>query len=404
MYTHEISVIMPCYNVEQYVEEALNSLFEQTYQDFQIICIDDGSSDNTLSILHEIEKQHENMTVYANTNHGVGYERNFGVKKATGKYIYYMDSDDVLNRNCLQVFSEYIKKTDFDLLLFEADSFYETKDLELKYPQYKTLYHRKDRYNGIFDGETLYVNFRKNDDYIVSTCVQLVKREFLESEKIVFPENIVMEDVKYTFNCLLKAKQVICIPDSLYYRRVRESSIMTRECMNEKIKALSYSIYSFLPMLEMYINKEDVYFTMLNHILALVRQLNQYIDGDIMKLCSNSSFQIEDRKFEGIFSALILLDKMYIRLMDEKKELKIKLQRTYEEKSEINKKLQITYKEKAERGDIIKQQKAKLEDLENKIQKEKEAKFEWKQKYEKAEEELSQRKENFIKKIIKKFS
>ena len=125
-----ISVIMPCYNTEQYVEETLKSVLNQSFKDYEIICLNDGSTDGTLEILKRYQQSYPNIRVISSENHGVAYQRNTGVQCAQGKYIYYMDSDDLLKENCLETLYQYAEADNLDVVYFEADSFYETKEIE----------------------------------------------------------------------------------------------------------------------------------------------------------------------------------------------------------------------------------------------------------------------------------
>lgn len=152
-----ISVIMPCYNTEQYVEETLKSVLNQSFKDYEIICLNDGSTDGTLEILKRYQQSYPNIRVISSENHGVAYQRNTGVQCAQGKYIYYMDSDDLLKENCLETLYQYAEADNLDIVYFEADSFYETKEIEEAFPQFLTLYHRHKEYDGIYDGRNLYI-------------------------------------------------------------------------------------------------------------------------------------------------------------------------------------------------------------------------------------------------------
>ncbi len=97
-------------------------------------------------------------------NHGVAYQRNTGVQRAQGKYIYYMDSDDLLKENCLETLYQYAEADNLDVVYFEADSFYETKEIEEAFPQFLTLYHRHKEYDGIYDGRNLYIQMENAGD------------------------------------------------------------------------------------------------------------------------------------------------------------------------------------------------------------------------------------------------
>lgn len=103
--TKKISVIIPCYNCSLFVGETLQSLEEQTYKDFEVICVNDGSTDDTLVILENIKKNNSlNLIIINQINSGVSVARNHGIEAAKGKYVVFLDSDDIFNKN----FSNYM--------------------------------------------------------------------------------------------------------------------------------------------------------------------------------------------------------------------------------------------------------------------------------------------------------
>ena len=102
-----ISVIIPCYNVGQYVEETLKSVLNQSFKNYEIICLNDGSTDGTLEILNKYQSLYPYIQVFTGENHGVAYQRNKGVQRARGKYIYYLDGDDLIKENCLETLYQY---------------------------------------------------------------------------------------------------------------------------------------------------------------------------------------------------------------------------------------------------------------------------------------------------------
>lgn len=360
MERYAISVIIPCFNAQDYIEETLQSLFDQTFQDFEIICIDDGSTDQTLALLRGIAEDHSNMTVIPETNHRQGYERNQGIRKACGKYVYYMDSDDLLEPEGFQVLFDACEKDSLDLLFFEADSFYEDAGLEEQYAEYKTLYHRKESYPEVYTGEELYVKLRQNGDMIVSPCLQLVRREFLLENEILFPELPLMEDNLYLFRCILAAQRIRCIPDRLYQRRVRVSSTMTSARNEERQYALGVTFCEMVGQAAAYAEKEEVYDAILNHALGIIRQLGRVCGEWRREVQSKIAAACTAVPIEEELLLLLRLDEKYLQTNQNWKE---KLQKAWEEKSELNRKLQITYDEKAERGIRIKELEAQLKDL-----------------------------------------
>lgn len=350
-----ISIIMPCYNVENYIEETIKSLLNQTFQNYEIICIDDGSTDNTLSFLRKFEKEHTCIRVISNSNHGQGYERNIGISKAKGKYIYYMDSDDLLAPNCLEKIYRYAEENNLDLLFFEGTSFYESKSLELRFPQYKTAYTRKNAYPRVYTGEELYIHLRQNGDLIVSPCLQLVKRSYLLEKEIKFLELPLLEDNLYVFYVLIRAKRVKCVGDVLFYRRVRENSTMTAARGLERISALSVIIKCTLEEFMKYEKNSPMHLAIATHLRGYfknVRTAYYELDNEAQKQLDKNLSEPQ-----WLIAALAL----YFEIEeDSKNEIIEKLHKAWKEKSEINRKLQITYGEKADRGKEIKHLKQEL--------------------------------------------
>ena len=199
---YSISVIIPCYNVENYLEETMDSLLNQSFQNFEVICLDDGSTDRTLDMLREYEKKDDRVRVATNINHGQGWERNLGIQMARGKYIYFFDSDDLLEKTALERMFTCAGNNRVDYLMFEGDSFYEENALEELYPQYKWVYCRKEAIPTVLTGEAMYVQLRNSGVWIVQPCMQMSRREYLLENRIVFPELPMHEDNLFTFQAL----------------------------------------------------------------------------------------------------------------------------------------------------------------------------------------------------------
>lgn len=229
-----ISVIMPCYNAGAYIGETIESMLNQTFKDFEILCVDDASDDDTMDVCRRYAEQDSRVKVITENppvNRGPGGARNIGLDIARGKYIYYMDSDDLLTDNCFERLYMVCEVNGLDLVYFEADSFYETPELERMHANYKEAYHRLNRYEGVFTGSNLFAQFRKRrgNDFKVSVCLQLVRRDFLESHGIRLPDLPMHVDEVYSIETLMSAKRVMVLPDRMYLRRVREGSVITRK-------------------------------------------------------------------------------------------------------------------------------------------------------------------------------
>lgn len=232
-----VSIIIPTYNVETYVEEMLDSILSQPFKNIEIICLDDGSTDKTPDIIEAYCRKDPRIKLVRNDNHRQAYERNRGIEMAVGKYIYFMDSDDILEQDCLATMVGRAERESLDLLFFEATSFYESKELERDFQAFKTLYHRKRVYPGVWNGKSLYVELRKGGDAIVSPCLQLVRRSVLIDNDIRFPELTCHEDNLYLPRVLLASSRVSCYTDVFYRRRVRVSSTMTGRSERRDLEA-----------------------------------------------------------------------------------------------------------------------------------------------------------------------
>ena len=135
--THpKISIIMPIFNSENFIEDCLNSLLNQTFKNFEIICINDGSTDNTLKILYEFEKKDERIYIINQNNLGAGVARNVGMKISKGEYLIFLDSDDIFNETMLEELYAKIKGNNLEIVICNSKNFY-------TFNNKKIFYHKK---------------------------------------------------------------------------------------------------------------------------------------------------------------------------------------------------------------------------------------------------------------------
>ena len=302
-----VSIIVPTYNVEAYVREMLDSLLAQTFKKIEIICLDDGSTDRTPEIIASYQQKDSRIKLIRNENHRQAYERNRGIEMAEGKYVYFMDSDDILEPGCLSAIVGRAERENLDLLFFEATSFYENEELAKKFPAFENLYHRKGVYPGVWNGKSLYVEFRKGGDAIVSPCLQLVKRSILIDNGIRFPELTCHEDNLYLPRVLLASSRVSCYTDNLYRRRVRASSTMTGR--NDRRDAEAYGeVLKGLILLaidtndnpicrEHLLHHADAFYSLMQKRAGLVKSTAEVLKERIVELTS----QINELKGKVVY-------------------------------------------------------------------------------------------------------
>lgn len=214
------SIIVPVYNVELYLEQCLESLRTQDYSDYEVICVNDGSTDSSRKILTAWETRMPQMRVIDRANGGLSAARNTGLQAATGDYVVFVDSDDWVEASML---STLAKVTDGnDMVCFACrrtdnnahDTLQPEQSGGWEYYNRHALEHRE----------------------VAFVCVwqRCYRRSFLIENNLCFREGILHEDNEFTPRVCLKAKKVTVTPDVLYNYRVRPGSIMTTRGMKSK--------------------------------------------------------------------------------------------------------------------------------------------------------------------------
>lgn len=222
-----VSVIIPVYNVEEYLSDCLTSIQNQTLKDIEIICVDDGSTDSSLSILCQAAEEDPRLHIMVQKNSGLSAARNTGIQAARGKYLYYLDSDDMLEPDALQFLIDTVEDNDLECILFGGKAIYESEELLEKHGEYSDYYRYKEACTDPMAGADLLVLLKNVKEYHASACMQLAKTELIRNNNIHFYDGIVHEDNLYTLEVLLHSRRCMAIPEQLYLRRVRENSIMT---------------------------------------------------------------------------------------------------------------------------------------------------------------------------------
>lgn len=214
-----VTVIMPVYNTELYVADAINSILGQTLSSLELICVDDGSTDRSREICEAFGASDERMSVICQSNSGQGCARNRALKAARGEFIYFMDSDDILAPTALEEVCDEMDARGLDLIFFEAHCFGEVKGAG----QYK----RANSYEGVYSGPDLANLLLGNDDFIVSPCLYVAAAKLYRDNDIRFLERVKHEDDIATILVLLSSERATCTHRDFYARRYRSGSTMT---------------------------------------------------------------------------------------------------------------------------------------------------------------------------------
>ena len=279
-----ISVIVPVYNVEDYLHVCLNSVLKQTYQDFEIICIDDASTDSSLEILEYFTKKDSRVKILKNdSNHGPGYSRNRGLEVAQGKYISFLDGDDWFSPDTFEILIEKAEKDNLDLLIFKNIVYYEEPH-EFGMEEYYDMEFMNKFENKVFN----HFDLDKTKLFVMSNAPwnKFYLKSFLDENNIRFPnENLIHEDNPFFYKVITSARRISLIDKYLHNRRRRPNSIMTYN--NERL-----------------FDNIDICYLILDHFLEKYH-LYQYYKKEVLTYISNilngKYYQIEDRFKDEFF-------------------------------------------------------------------------------------------------------
>jgi glycosyltransferase involved in cell wall biosynthesis len=229
-----LSLIVPVYNVEQYIRPCVNSIIEQGLndEDFEVIIVNDGSTDNSMEMVADIINNCDNVIVVNQANQGLSVARNTGMKHASGDYILFVDSDDLLVDNSLVDLVSQLSGNPVDLLIADFVKMTNEEIIQRPVIANEAIYILKS------GKEVFLYDLDPRQCYVWRT---FYKRSFLEKNNISFIPGIYFEDVPFTTECYLKAEKCIKSSSIFYIYRQRQNSIVS-SINKKKLKDLNYII------------------------------------------------------------------------------------------------------------------------------------------------------------------
>lgn len=343
-----VSVIIPVYNVEKYLRECLDSIVNQTLREIEIICVDDGSTDGSPEILREYGEKDCRITIISQENRGISSARNHGADIASGEYFYFMDGDDILERDALSRLYQLSEEKSLDVLYFDGESFFETEELKEIKKNYITYYARKGDYSRVMTGLQMLHEMIAMDEYRSSLCLQFISSVHYRQENLRFEEGIIGEDNIFTFQCIMPAHRVYHMKEAFFHRRVRGNSVMTSAGKFEQV----YGFFAGYLAIERafrdnQLNQEDAEgLSMLVRMrLRLTRKLYHDLEPEY-KLCFEALKPEEKTYF-------LMLVKDYDDNLIKEKELREKYRQVCKDKTERGEEIHTLRREKQERGEEI---------------------------------------------------
>ena len=271
----KISIIIPVYNVEKYLRECLDSILNQTFQEFEIICTDDGSTDKSLEILEEYKRKDDRFVILQQRHFGAGAARNNGIKLAKGKYIMFLDADDYFEPTLLEEMYERADKYDADLTVCSSKKVDDDGNVtETGSPNFP-INIDKVPLERIFNRE----EFKDNIFSLFSPVIwnKLIKKSFLKENNLEFPPLTIYEDIAFVHSLMICANRIVAFNKELVNYRFNRPHSLASMRSKHTIDAVKSCMYlgDFLKTRGFLPEYENAYKEVfINHIRAEISYCN----------------------------------------------------------------------------------------------------------------------------------
>lgn len=267
-----ITVVVPIYNVEKYLKKCVDSIIKQTYNNIEIILVNDGSTDNSLKICNELLDKDKRIIVISQENGGLSEARNTGIKNAKGEYICFIDSDDFVDYNYIKILLNAIKKHDADISVCD---FYYIDEENKKWI-------RKEKKEKVYTNiEAMQDIFSCNQETEVMTWNKLYKTSLFTKNNIYFPKGKIHEDNYTTYKLYYYSNKIALVTDRLYYYLQRKDSIMGRKFNIKRLNIIQAieETKIFLKENNIDLNDEMKYYEFIAKTVILNRMIKDKYEG-----------------------------------------------------------------------------------------------------------------------------
>ena len=281
-----VSVVIPVYNVEQFLKECVDSVLAQTFQEYEIILVDDGATDNSGILCDEYADKYNKVRVIHRKNGGLSAARNTGLDAAKGKYVYFLDSDDYIRNDTLETLIAIAQQDNSDVVFFDAFVFF--TDCEEDPNVYK--YERSKKYQSS-NGQQMLKALLATDEYRTAVPLMMFRTDYLHKNNLRFREGILHEDELFTYLVYNANGIVSHCHEEFYARRMRAASIMTGSSMLKRYESMHKIYFELSDMYSNGLLKGEVAQLYLARIARSVLAKYKLLD-DIDKSEQISSFKL----------------------------------------------------------------------------------------------------------------
>ena len=226
----DISIIVPIYNSERWLEKCIESVLNQTWNSLELVLVNDGSTDASEELCQFYADQDERIVFFSQSNQGQGSARNSGFDAASGDYIYFLDSDDHIAEEMVERCMGVIRKERYDILTFDTKCMTPCEDAG--------RYSRTLPFNELLQGRELLRLNIENGEYCPTVWLYMYKRSYLSSNKIRFSEGILYEDNAFTYRVLTRQATCFYLPFKLHFRLTHDDSIIGKKPTSDNIESM----------------------------------------------------------------------------------------------------------------------------------------------------------------------
>ncbi len=276
----KVTVIITIYNSEKYLSDCLNSIINQTLKEIEIICINDGSTDNSLKILNYYKKKDNRIIIFNRKNKGVNSARNLGLKNAKGEFILFFDSDDLLITEALEKLYNLGKYKNLDIIFFNLKFIFENNITEIQFPN---IFYKINSFKIIKSGKDIFLNMIKENKFILSPCLQFINHKFLLKNKIKFLKRIKYDDILFFYNLILKVNRTFETDEIFYLKKINEKFNKKTDKLIKKLNDYIISIKDLFNQSITFYNKNNIINQSFELIIDSVEELIFFVFNKIQK-------------------------------------------------------------------------------------------------------------------------
>lgn len=278
------SIIIPCYNVQHYLRQCVDGVLNQTFEDYEVILVDDGSPDECPAICDEYSEKSDKVNVIHKSNGGLSDARNAGLDIACGEYVIFLDSDDWWDdKNALSKIDASIKESGADIVIFGMKKFFSQEN---RYGD-ERIPHKCDKAMSAMSKVQLFQYYMRNNVFIASACDKVVSRELIEIDKQRFVKHQLSEDIEWCCKLLQKNPKINILEEAFYVYRQQVSTSISSNVGTKNINCILDVINRYAkkdaedPLLHYMANQ---YVLLITNFMRLSDEERKSIEDDVRKL------------------------------------------------------------------------------------------------------------------------